>query len=75
MRKQKMIGVPLGDERWEKLYTFMSENEFSMQDFIACICANFLRYPQTYYETTIRVGNKDFSCVIQKYMMDGVYEN
>lgn len=72
LRPQKIRGVPVGDERWAKLFEFMKENEFTMQDFLCCVCANFVRYPQSYYETMIRVGNSDFSIVIQKYMSFGI---
>ena len=68
IRPQTLRGVPPKDARWGKLFDFMRENSFTMQDFIACVCANFIGYPQSYYETMIRVGNNDFSVVIQKYL-------
>jgi hypothetical protein len=56
----------LGDPKWNKLFDFMDENDFSMQDFLACVCANFLRYPQMYYETQLCVAKYFFNVRITK---------
>ena len=64
-----MRHIPVDDERWGKLFEFMQANDFNMQDFLACVCANFIRYPQTYYYTVITIGGYDFSVAIQKFMM------
>ncbi len=49
-----------GEGDWEKLYTFMDENEFSCGDFCACICANLLRNPDKDFYTRIMVGGQEF---------------
>lgn len=33
-----------GKGDWDKLYNFMDENDFSVADFLACVCANMLSY-------------------------------
>ena len=54
------------NESWYKLFKFMDENDFSIQDFLACACANFLRYTETNYTTMLSVGNQDFLIQIDK---------
>ena len=66
LRPQQRRGVKLGDPNWNKLFEFMRENDFTMQDFLACVCANFVRYPQGYYETQISVADHIFNVKITK---------
>lgn len=67
LRPQKRRGVPVGDERWANLYKFMDKNDFTMEDFLACVCANFTRYPQGYYKTDINFKDYSFEVKIMKH--------
>ena len=66
LRPQQRRGVPKDDPRWVKLFKFMGENEFTMEDFLACVCANFTRYPHSYYETQLNILEKTFNIRIVK---------
>lgn len=65
-RKQTFRGVPPKDARWGKLFDFMDENEFTVQDFLACVCANLLGYTTPTYFTKLGVGRQTFSIAITK---------
>lgn len=55
------------EESWEKLFDFMDKNEFSVQDFLACVCANFGRADNdNTYETQIAVGGIIYDIKIEK---------
>ena len=64
-RKQKMRG-PATSEDWDKLLSFIDGNDFTVQDFLACVCANLLRYTSTLYQTRISVGGTRFDITINK---------
>ena len=55
------------EKSWEKLFDFMGRNEFSVQDFLACVCANFGRADNdNTYETQIAVGGIIYDIKIEK---------
>ena len=64
---QKQRGVPKDDPRWSKLFDFMRENDFTMEDFLACVCANFSRYSNTSYESKLSVGMQTYKINIEKW--------
>lgn len=66
MKLSKQFEHGKGD--WEKLYTFMDENDFSCADFLACVCANLNSYPNEdkYYKTKLMVGGKIWNIEIEK---------
>ena len=64
-RKQKIRGSAT-KEQWDTLLSFIEQNDFSVQDFLACVCANLLRYTSTLYQTRISVGGTRFDITIQK---------
>ena len=64
-RKQKMRGTATA-EQWDTLLSFIENNDFSVQDFLACVCANLLRYTSTLYQTRISVGRTRFDITINK---------
>lgn len=66
-RIQKQRGVPLNDPRWGKLFDFMDENEFTMEDFLACVCANFARYGDRTYLSKVWVGKQLYKIQIEKW--------
>lgn len=53
-------------ETWEKLFKFMEENAFYIDDFLACVCANLLREKRSLFKTKIMVGGCDFTIRIDK---------
>lgn len=57
---------PATKEQWDTLLSFIEQNDFSVQDFLACVCANLLRYTSTYYQTKLSVGGTQFDITIQK---------
>lgn len=63
--KQKIRG-PATREEWDTLLSFIDKNDFTVQDFLACVCANLLRYTSTHYKTRIVVGNSLFDITITK---------
>lgn len=67
MRKEKQRGVPKDDPRWSKLFDFMRENDFTMEDFLACVCANFGRYRDRAYEAKLSVGLHLYKINIEKW--------
>ncbi len=64
-RRQKMRG-PATKEEWDTLISFIQSNDFTVQDFLACVCANLLRYTSTLYQTRISVGGTNFDITINK---------
>lgn len=68
----RLYGIkPETDKAWEKLFIFMDENDFSVQDFLACVCANLLRYADVNYTTMLKIGGQDFLVQIDKYCGEG----
>lgn len=53
-------------EDWERLFDFINQNDFSVQDFLCCVCANLLRYTSTHYITRLSVGGTQFDITIKK---------
>lgn len=66
LRPQQRRGVAIGDERWGKLFDFMDQNNFTMEDFLACVCARFTVFPQGYYESIIKFKDYTFNVKIIK---------
>ena len=66
-RIQRQRGVPKDDPRWNKLFDFMRENDFTMEDFLACVCANFARYNDRLYESRVVVGAQIYKIKIEKW--------
>lgn len=66
MKISKIFEHGQGD--WEKLYTFMDENNFSCADFLACVCASLNGYPNEdkNYKTELMVGGTKFNIQIKK---------
>lgn len=64
-RKTKMRGSAT-PEQWDTLLSFIDNNDFTVQDFLACVCANLLRYTSTLYQTRISVGGTRFDITINK---------
>lgn len=57
-----------GTGDWDKLYTFMDENDFRSVDFLACICASLLQYIDNEYspfKTKLMVGGTIFNITIK----------
>ena len=55
-----------GNGDWDKLLNFIDENEFTILDFLACICANLLRENGNKFETELVVGGEKFEVTIKK---------
>ena len=71
LRPQKRRGVPVGDESWSELFNFMEEKGFTMDDFLACVCTMFSKYPQGLYETTIEIKGHFFNVKIEEHILKG----
>ncbi len=57
-----------GTGDWDKLYTFMDENDFRIVDFLACVCASLLRNIDNKYspfKTKLMVGGTIFNITIK----------
>lgn len=66
-RVGKKAGVPKNDPRWSKLFDFMKENDFTIEDFLGCVCANLSRYANRYYSAKIAVGSQVYKVDIEKW--------
>lgn len=63
--KDRMRGTATKEE-WDTLFSFIKSNDFTVQDFLACVCANLLRYTSSYYVTRLSVGGTQFDITIRK---------
>lgn len=50
----------------DKLCEFMDENQVTVRDFLACVCANIENYPQDIFRTVLKFGNSKFDICIKK---------
>lgn len=64
-------GKKAPEESWERLFTFMERNEFSVSDFLACVCASLARYGDNDndFETQLGVGGRIYDVKITKGKM------
>ena len=53
-------------ETWEKLFKFMDENAFYIDDFLACVCANLVREKRSMFKTKLMVAGCEFTIRIDK---------
>ena len=63
---RQMTRGAITEKQWDKLLSFIERNDFTVQDFLACVCANLLRYTSTNYITRLSVGGTQFDITIQK---------
>ncbi len=54
------------EESWNKLYKLMDEENFYISDFLACICANLLKYKDREVKTEIAVQGQIFEISFKK---------
>ena len=64
---KKLVGKA-PEESWDKLFDFMDANEFTVSDFLACVCASLARYGanDNNFDTEICVGGQIFEINIKK---------
>lgn len=63
---RQMTRGAITEKQWDKLLSFIERNDFTVQDFLACVCANLLRYTSTHYITKLSVGGTQFDITIRK---------
>ncbi len=55
-----------GEGDWDKLLDFIDNNEFTVADMLAVICANLLKEKGKNFCTTLNVGGENFFIQLKK---------
>lgn len=53
-------------EKFKKLLDLLDEEDYYINDFLACVCCVLCNLPQDRYATGLKVGNEFFDITITK---------
>ena len=54
------------EEKWERLFKVLNEEDFTLQDFLFCVCCNLRNKKEDEFKASMTIDNKFFEIEIKK---------